>query len=177
MAAIETNTRKIIARLEREGWKKVGGGKHDKFEHPDKPGAFITVPRHRELPMGGRLAGLQGPQGGSSVRMMMRYYVAILDGAGDVWGVSIPDLPGCFGGGATPEEAIADATTAAREWAECQAARGVPPPRTVQEVMADPDAEFNPAAGESLVMISLGDVASALSDYQGGQPGGDTQGA
>jgi predicted RNase H-like HicB family nuclease len=88
---------------------------------------------------------------------MMRYYVAILDGAGDVWGLSIPDLPGCFGGGATPEEAIADATSAAQEWAEHQMARGVVvrAPRTVQEVMADPDAEFDPAAGESLVMIPL----------------------
>jgi predicted RNase H-like HicB family nuclease len=87
----------------------------------------------------------------------MRYYVAILDGAGDVWGVSIPDLPGCFGGGATPEEAIADATSAAREWAECQTSRGVAvrAPRTIQEVIADPGAEFNPAAGESLVMIPL----------------------
>jgi predicted RNase H-like HicB family nuclease len=88
---------------------------------------------------------------------MMRYYVAILDGAGDVWGVSIPDLPGCFGGGATPEEAIADATSAAKEWAEHQSARGVvvPAPRTVREVMTDPAAEFNPAAGASLVMIPL----------------------
>ena len=30
----ETNTRKVIARLEREGWLKVHGGRHDKFEHP-----------------------------------------------------------------------------------------------------------------------------------------------
>jgi predicted RNase H-like HicB family nuclease len=89
--------------------------------------------------------------------MTMLYYVAILDGAGDVWGVSIPDFPGCFGGGATPEEAIADATSAAREWASDAIADGqaVPPPRSVQEVMADPDAEFNAAAGESLVMIPL----------------------
>jgi hypothetical protein len=27
----ETNTRKIIARLLREGWEDVGGGSHDKF--------------------------------------------------------------------------------------------------------------------------------------------------
>jgi predicted RNase H-like HicB family nuclease len=96
---------------------------------------------------------------------MMRYYVAILDGAGDVWGVSIPDLPGCFGGGATPEEAIADATSAAREWVEHQISRGVAisSPRTIQEVMTDPDAEFNPAAGESLVMIPLALEAVASS--------------
>jgi predicted RNA binding protein YcfA (HicA-like mRNA interferase family) len=47
MPAIETNTRKIIARLKREGWIDVGGSKHDKFEHPDHPYAII-VPRHRE---------------------------------------------------------------------------------------------------------------------------------
>jgi predicted transcriptional regulator/predicted RNA binding protein YcfA (HicA-like mRNA interferase family) len=52
MAAIETNTRKIVARLEREGWRKVGGRKHDRFEHPARPGVRIIVPRHRELSIG-----------------------------------------------------------------------------------------------------------------------------
>ena len=33
----------------------------------------------------------------------MPYYVGILDGAKDVWGVRMPDVPGCHGGGATPE--------------------------------------------------------------------------
>jgi predicted RNA binding protein YcfA (HicA-like mRNA interferase family) len=51
-AAIETNRRKIIARLEREGWRKVGGRKHDKFEHPGRSGVLITVPRHRQLSIG-----------------------------------------------------------------------------------------------------------------------------
>jgi predicted RNase H-like HicB family nuclease len=89
--------------------------------------------------------------------MTMRYYVAILEGRGDVWGVSIPDLPGCHGGGETAEAAIADATSAAREWAAEMVADGHPvrSPRTIQEVMSDPTAEFNPAAGESLVMIPL----------------------
>lgn len=47
MPTNETNTRKIIARLEREGWANHGGGKHDVFRHPEKPGV-IVVPRHRE---------------------------------------------------------------------------------------------------------------------------------
>lgn len=51
MATIETNTRKIIARLERDGWVNASGTKHDKFSHPDKPHAII-VPRHREQSMG-----------------------------------------------------------------------------------------------------------------------------
>ena len=48
MQALETNTRKIVARLEREGWTSVGGAKHDKCRHPNKPGAII-VPRHTTL--------------------------------------------------------------------------------------------------------------------------------
>ena len=51
MASIETNTRKIIARLKRDGWQDVGGAKHDKFEHPDHDFPII-VPRHRELSPG-----------------------------------------------------------------------------------------------------------------------------
>ena len=39
----------------------------------------------------------------------MTHYVGVLDGSGDVWGVRIPDIPGCVGGGATAEAAIADA--------------------------------------------------------------------
>jgi predicted RNase H-like HicB family nuclease len=87
----------------------------------------------------------------------MAYYVGILEGEGDVWSIRIPDLPGCHGGGASPEEAISDATSAAKEWAEDVRGDGcpVPAPRTIQEVMADPNAEFDPAAGESLVMIPL----------------------
>ena len=46
MATVETSTRKIIARLEREGWKNIGGGKHDVFKHPDKV-TLVVVPRHR----------------------------------------------------------------------------------------------------------------------------------
>jgi predicted RNA binding protein YcfA (HicA-like mRNA interferase family) len=51
MAAPETRTRKIVARLKREGWTSVGGGKHDKFRHPKKPGAII-VPRHPTVTLG-----------------------------------------------------------------------------------------------------------------------------
>ena len=48
----ETNTRKIVARLEREGWRNVGGGRHDKFERPEKPELLMIVPRHREVSFG-----------------------------------------------------------------------------------------------------------------------------
>ncbi|RRH96206.1 hypothetical protein EH240_23100 [Mesorhizobium tamadayense] len=55
-------------------------------------------------------------------------YVGIVDGADDVWGVRVPDLPGCHGGGASPEEAISDATSAMHEWAEARIARHLPLP-------------------------------------------------
>lgn len=48
MPALETNTRKVVAGLEREGWASTGGKRHDVFKHPSKSGR-IVVPRHREL--------------------------------------------------------------------------------------------------------------------------------
>ncbi len=47
MPTIETSTRKIIARLVRDGWVNRGGGSHDIYKHPTKTGR-IVVPRHRE---------------------------------------------------------------------------------------------------------------------------------
>ncbi|TIO09823.1 type II toxin-antitoxin system HicB family antitoxin [Mesorhizobium sp.] len=85
----------------------------------------------------------------------MTHYVGILDGADDVWGVRVPDLPGCHGGGASPEEAIADATSAVREWAEARMAKHLPLPgsRTVTDLLRL--GEIDSAAGESAVMIPV----------------------
>jgi predicted RNA binding protein YcfA (HicA-like mRNA interferase family) len=55
---LETNSRKIAARLEREGWVNTGGGSHDIFRRPDpgQPSRYlpgrIVVPRHREVSPG-----------------------------------------------------------------------------------------------------------------------------
>jgi predicted RNA binding protein YcfA (HicA-like mRNA interferase family) len=64
MPAAETNIRKIISRLEREGWVNIGGGSHDKFKHDARPGVIIVVPRHRTLSAGvarsiAKFAGLE----------------------------------------------------------------------------------------------------------------------
>jgi predicted RNase H-like HicB family nuclease len=87
----------------------------------------------------------------------MPYYVGILDGAKDVWGVRMPDVPGCHGGGATPEAAIADAISALREFASHQGAKGIAleSPRRVQAIIADKASGFDAAAGESIVMVPL----------------------
>ena len=85
----------------------------------------------------------------------MVHYVGILDDAGGNWGVRIPDLPGCHGGGDSAEAAIADAISAAREWAEHRASKGgrLPDPRRLDEILtADPP---DLTAGETAVMIPL----------------------
>ena len=52
MAKVEDNRKAIVARLLAEGWTLVGGGGHDKFAHPSRPGLRIMVPRHRTLSPG-----------------------------------------------------------------------------------------------------------------------------
>ena len=75
------------------------------------------------------------------------YYIAIMEGAGRVWSLRVPDLPGCHGAGATSDEAIADTISAARDWAAHQTGKGIAlrKPRSMQAVIADPDVEFDPA--------------------------------
>ena len=48
---MDTNRKKIIARLEREGWLNKGGKEHDKFVHGEIK-VPIIVPRHAELSPG-----------------------------------------------------------------------------------------------------------------------------
>jgi predicted RNase H-like HicB family nuclease len=98
-----------------------------------------------------------GPVRVGNEELALAYYVGILDGSKDVWGVRIPDVPGCYGGGATPEAALADATSALREFAAHQAAKGIAlkPPRSVQGVIRDETAEFDAAAGEAIVLVAL----------------------
>ena len=83
----------------------------------------------------------------------MAHFVGILDGSGDVWGVRIPDLDGCVGGGATPEAAISDAAMALRGVMAHKSSSGAPLPRpsSLSEVLASGEL----LEGESAVMIPL----------------------
>jgi predicted RNase H-like HicB family nuclease len=83
----------------------------------------------------------------------MIYYVGVLDGEGDVWGVRVPDIPGCVGGGATPEAAIADAAAALRDVIGHKREGGFPVPRpsTLSDIVSSGEV----AEGESAVMIPL----------------------
>ena len=83
----------------------------------------------------------------------MTYFVGVLVGSGDVWGVRIPDIPGCVGGGATAEAAIADAAEALRDIVAHKRGGGfgAPRPSALSEIVAS--GEIGEA--ESTVMIPL----------------------
>jgi predicted RNase H-like HicB family nuclease len=82
-------------------------------------------------------------------------YVGIIDESGGTWGVRIPDLPGCYGAGASAEDAIRDVASAAREWIEHQTggARTLPKARTTADILAAGD--IDTAAGEAAVIIPI----------------------
>jgi predicted RNA binding protein YcfA (HicA-like mRNA interferase family) len=51
ISLIETDRRKVVARLERDGWVVRHGGEHDVYKHPNRPGR-IVIPRHRKISPG-----------------------------------------------------------------------------------------------------------------------------
>ena len=85
----------------------------------------------------------------------MTQYVGILDGNGKTYGVRIPDLPGCYGAGRSPEAALTDAMSAAREWLTHRATAGEawPKPRTMAQIVKAE--EIDPAANEVAVLVPV----------------------
>jgi len=73
----------------------------------------------------------------------MRYF-GILDGSGHVWGIRLPDLPGCFGGGPTPDKAVEDVMSAMQDYAALVVDSGgtLPAPRTLEALLTANDVEF-----------------------------------
>ena len=62
MPSMQTSTCTIVARLRADAWTETPRGKHNKLEHPDRPGVLLVVPRHKEQSPGvarsiARLAG------------------------------------------------------------------------------------------------------------------------
>ena len=78
-------------------------------------------------------------------------YVGILDGKGKVWGVRIPDAPGCYGGGPTPEAAIDDAASALAELVAEGHEIGLP--RSIEAILANRKVKIDVKRGDILVLI------------------------
>jgi predicted RNase H-like HicB family nuclease len=67
----------------------------------------------------------------------MTQYIGVLDGSGKSYCIRIPDLPGCYGGGTTPEAALTDAMSAAREWINHRMIKNqvAPKPRSMAQIL------------------------------------------
>ena len=85
----------------------------------------------------------------------MTNYVGVLDGGGKTWGVRIPDLPGCYGGGASAEAALDDATSAAREWLAQQLSKGLDQPKARSLAAMIKAGEFYASNNETAVILSV----------------------
>ena len=86
----------------------------------------------------------------------MADYVGVIDERPDVRGVHIADLPGCYGAGASAEDAIADAASAAREWIEQQASgAGTLPKARATARFSRPRISTLPGGGEAAVIIPV----------------------
>jgi predicted RNase H-like HicB family nuclease len=87
----------------------------------------------------------------------MSRYVALIDGEASVYGVTIPDLPGCTAMGNTIEEAITNAVEAMREWVEITEDAGgtVATARPAEVVHTDPDVAEALAGGAMPTTIEL----------------------
>jgi len=85
----------------------------------------------------------------------MTQYVGILDGSGKSYSIRIPDLPGCYGAGSTPEAAIADAMSAARDWISHRAVKdkAAPKPRSMAQILKIE--EINPLQNEVAVIVPV----------------------
>ena len=73
----------------------------------------------------------------------MTHYVAIVEDGGTdhATGIWFPDLPGCFSGGDTLDEALANAPEAVQLYIESMLEDGkaVPTPRSASIIKADPE--------------------------------------
>jgi predicted RNase H-like HicB family nuclease len=87
----------------------------------------------------------------------MSRYVVLIDGKKGAYGVTVPDLPGCTAMGRNVEEALANAASAMRDWAEVteESGGGIKRPRAVESVAADPEVRSALARGAALASVPL----------------------
>lgn len=102
----------------------------------------------------------------------MTQYVGILDGSGKAYGVRLPDLPGCYGAGPTPEAAIADAMSAARDWLSHRETKSetAPEARTMAQILKTEtiDSRLNEVAVMIPVVLDKGRTVRANLTFDAG---------
>ena len=85
----------------------------------------------------------------------MARYLAIIDEADGVYGVTFPDAPGCTAMGETEEEAIDNATEALGEWVADELADGRDVPRARSYVELLKAGEFGLGKGGVIAHVPL----------------------
>jgi predicted RNase H-like HicB family nuclease len=87
----------------------------------------------------------------------MTRYIGLVDGAADGYGMTFPDLPGCYSGGGTVDETMQNAIEAVRLWAEDAIADGepLPEPRSLEAMRADTSVAARLAEGAAIAFVPL----------------------
>jgi predicted RNase H-like HicB family nuclease len=85
----------------------------------------------------------------------MTQYIGVLDGSGKAYGIRIPDLPGCYGAGSTPEAALSDAMSAARDWISHRSLKNEPPPKPRSMVQILKAGEIEVERNEVAVVVPV----------------------
>ena len=140
------NSKSLIKEVERNGWRRVRTkGSHVQFKHDDYP-EILTIPHpKKDLPIGTvkqikKIAKLQVIQ--STLRYIeMKYAIAVHKDTDSCYGVTIPDVPGCFSHGDTLDEAIENAREALTLHFEALAEDGqtIPLAQSIDKHINDPD--------------------------------------
>jgi predicted RNase H-like HicB family nuclease len=100
----------------------------------------------------------------------MTRYIGVIDGGGDVWGVTLPDIDGCVGAGATPEDAIESVTIALREVAAHARSAGhdLPKPRGLLKIVASGEYGTSPLTALIPLMLDRGRTVRANVTFDAG---------
>jgi len=143
-AHLEFNSRKLLKMLEKDGWvhkrtngdhhtfRKIRGSASDRARPPKEGSAHRVGTKDLQ---GCWLENLRAGQ----ERAMKTYIAYVYKDPNSSFGVSFPDLPGCYGAGETYDEAINSAKISLREYALAMADEGddMPAPRTHGELAGD----------------------------------------
>jgi predicted RNase H-like HicB family nuclease len=84
-------------------------------------------------------------------------YAVVVDGEPGVFGLWVPDMPGCTSMGETVDDVLQKAQEALRMWAEDAAADGepLPAPRSFEEIAKDPEVAGALKEGAALAIVPL----------------------
>jgi predicted RNase H-like HicB family nuclease len=83
----------------------------------------------------------------------MTYYIGLVHKEeGSAFGIQFPDIPGCFSAADDMEFLVSNASEALSLWAEDA---NMPPPRTIEKIIADREIASELADGAFLISVPL----------------------